>query len=101
MSEMAYQLLLNLAICASQLANVLCFGDCDEMLSARAWRLKADPLWGWVRVILDTVYPLSQWKGKYASHCEACYYAEKRRLQERILLYSDLEPEEVVDVQEG
>ena len=95
------QYLINLAISVSQFANVLCAGEPDEMLCARAWRLQADPVWGWVRSVLDTAYPLSQWKGIYSSHCEACYQAEKKRLTERLRFYSDQEPLEISDVQEG
>lgn len=91
---------INLLISLSQLLNVVCLGDPDEMLSSRAWRLQADPVWGTVRLLLDTVYPLSQWKGIYSSHCEACYQAEKKRLTERLRYYSDQEPEELADVQE-
>ncbi len=95
------KIIVSLLILFSQFINVLACGSEDEMLSSRAWRLQADPVWGTVRLILDTAYPLSQWKGVYSSHCEACYQAEKKRLTERLRVYSDQEPLEISDVQEG
>ncbi len=95
------KIIVSLLILFSQFINVLACGSEDEMLSSRAWRLQADPVWGTVRLILDTAYPLSQWKGVYSSHCKACYQAEKKRLTERLRVYSDQEPLEISDVQEG
>ena len=85
------QYLINLAISVSQFANVLCAGDCDEMLCARAWRLQGQSqFWKDVVNFFDNYcWPLSSWKGNYSTHCEACYWEEKKRLVERLSDYED------------
>ena len=95
------KIIVSLLILFSQFINVLACGSEDEMLCSRAWRLRNDPVWMWVRLALDTVYPLSNWTGIYSSHCEACYQSERKRLEERIRYYLDEEPEELADVHEG
>lgn len=83
------QYLINLAISVSQFANVLCAGDCDEMLCARAWRLQGQSqFWKDVVNFFDNYcWPLSSWTGDSESHCQACYLAELDRLQKRVADY--------------
>ena len=66
--------------------NVLLSGSPDEMLCARAWRLKdKSKKWKIVTYFFDYYcWPLSDWKGEYDTHCEACYWEEKNRLLERL-----------------
>lgn len=82
------QYLINLAISVSQFANVLCAGEPDEMLCARAWRLRSNWLWGSVCWFFNNIPPLSFWKGDYVYHCEACYWEERSRLIERLDQYN-------------
>ncbi len=82
-------MIVNLLILVSQTANVLLGGDSDEMLSARAWRLRKQPGWRELCWLLDNASPLMWWRGSYATHCEACYWEERRRLIERL---ADYEP---------
>jgi hypothetical protein len=91
-------MIVNLLILVSQTANVVLGGDPDEMTSSRAWRLRKQPGWRELCWMLDNASPLMGWRGIHSTHCEACYYAEKKRLEERLLVYKDMEPE---DVQEG
>lgn len=78
--------IVSLLILVSQFANVLVGGSEDEMLCSRAWRLKdQSEYWKMVQVFFDEYcWPLSNWKGQYGSHCEACYWEEKKRLEKRI-----------------
>ena len=79
-------MIVNLLILVSQTANVLMGGDPDEMLCSRAWRLRnSSDFWAEVVTFFDVYcWPLSEWKGSYASHCEACYFEELRRLEKRM-----------------
>lgn len=77
----------SLLILVSQTANVLLGGDPDEMLSSRAWRQRKEPGWKELCWVLDNCSPLMYWRGSYATHCEACYWEEKRRLEIRIKNY--------------
>ena len=88
-------MIVNLLILVSQTANVLASGDPDEMLSSRCWRLRKQPGWRKLCWMLDNASPLMWWRGSYASHCEACYLEERRRLIERLAEYGDAK-EEVV-----
>jgi len=91
------QSLVNVLIIISQFANVVISSftkersdnDADEMLCAKCWRLRYKPFWSTLRVFFDEYSPLSEWKGKYDTHCQACYEQEKIRLQERIKQYED------------
>lgn len=77
-------MIVNLLILVSQTANVLLGGDSDEMLSARCWRQRKEPFWRQLCWMLDNCSPLMGWRGSYATHCEACYWEERRRLQQRL-----------------
>lgn len=77
----------NVLILISQLANVLMGGDPDEMTSARAWRERHKPFWGMLCWYLDNASPLMWWRGNYSSHCEACYWAERQRVLQRVKDY--------------
>lgn len=81
-------MIVNLLILVSQTCNVLALGCPDEMLSARAWRQRKQPGWNLLCWYLDNASPLMFWKGSYATHCEACYYEERRRLQQRLDEYA-------------
>jgi len=81
-------MMVNLLILVSQTANVLAGGDPDEMLSARCWRLRKQPGWRELCLYLDNASPLMWWRGSYATHCEACYWEEKLRLQKRLKDYA-------------
>jgi hypothetical protein len=81
-------MIVNLLILVSQTANVLAAGDPDEMLSARAWRQRKQPGWRELCWMLDNCSPLMYWKGSYATHCEACYWEERHRLQKRLDEYA-------------
>jgi hypothetical protein len=74
----------SLLILVSQTANVLLGGDPDEMLSARAWRQRKQSGWKELCWVLDNASPLMYWRGSYATHCEACYWEERRRLLKRL-----------------
>ena len=80
--------MVNLLILVSQTFNVLMGGDPDEMLSARCWRLRKQPGWRELCLYLDNASPLMWWRGSYATHCEACYWEEKLRLQKRLKDYA-------------
>lgn len=61
-------------IAVDQLANVaLFFGQPDETVSARSYRLRAHPLWGLLQRTLDHVF----WWQK--NHCQQCYDWERAR----------------------
>ena len=81
-------MIVNLLILVSQTANVLLCGDPDEMLSARAWRQRKEPGWKELCWVLDNCSPLMFWRGGYATHCEACYWEERRRLEDRMKDYA-------------
>jgi len=81
-------MMVNLLILVSQTFNVLMGGDPDEMLSARCWRLRKQPGWRELCLYLDNASPLMWWRGSYATHCEACYWEEKLRLQKRLKDYA-------------
>lgn len=74
----------SLLILISQTFNVLLGGSEDEMLSSRAWRQRKEPGWRELCWVLDNASPLMYWRGSYASHCEACYWEERRRLLKRL-----------------
>jgi hypothetical protein len=81
-------MIVNLLILISQGANVVIpGGDVDEMLCARAWRLRKETGWRELCWFIDNASPLMYWKGSYATHCEACYWEEKFRLDRRVKLY--------------
>jgi hypothetical protein len=81
--------IVNLMILMSQTVNVLFGGDPDEMLSARCWRLRCQAGWKEMCWVLDNASPLMWWKGSYATHCEACYWEERRRLKSRLKDYGE------------
>jgi hypothetical protein len=81
--------IVNLLILVSQTFNVLLGGDPDEMASSRAWRLRKQPGWRELCWVLDNASPLMFWKGIYATHCEACYWEERRRLETRLKEYGE------------
>jgi hypothetical protein len=81
-------MIVNLLILVSQTANVLLCGDPDEMLSSRAWRQRKQMGWRELCWILDNASPLMYWRGSYTTHCEACYWEEKFRLDKRIEDYN-------------
>jgi hypothetical protein len=92
------QRLIAILIIISQLANVIISSftedasenDADEMLCSKAWRLQDKPFWNTVKVFFDEyAWPLSVWKGKYSTHCEACFYQEKSRIEDRLKQYKD------------
>jgi len=65
-----------ITIAVSQLANTLVWVDdtyADEMLCAKAWRLK-DKGWYWLVLVLDFIW---FWD---PDHCRKCYLEEKQRL---------------------
>lgn len=70
--------LLNIAIAIDQLANALLAGAPDETLSSRAHRMrvKGHRYWEWTAGAIDRLF---FWQ---ASHCEAAYLSELRRLQQ-------------------
>ena len=76
--------IVNLLILVSQTANVLAGGSEDEMLSARCWRLRRQHGWRELCWLLDNCSPLMWWRGSYQTHCEACYWEERRRLIKRL-----------------
>jgi hypothetical protein len=82
-------MIVNLLLLVSQTANVLAAGDPDEMLSSRAWRQRKQTGWRELCWVLDNASPLMFWRGSYATHCEACYWEERRRLIERLAEYGD------------
>lgn len=61
----------NVAVHISQTVNVIIGGKADEMLSARAWRLRKHFPWNYIRIILDWIF---FWQD---NHCEETYYWEK------------------------
>jgi hypothetical protein len=81
--------IVNLLILVSQTVNVMASGDPDEMLSSRCWRLRKQPGWRELCWMLDNASPLMLWRGSYTTHCEACYWEERRRLIERLAEYGD------------
>lgn len=92
------QSLVNILIVISQFANVIVSSftedrsdnDADEMLCSKAWRLRDKPFWANIKVFFDEyAWPLTIWKGKYSTHCEACFFQEKERLEDRIKQYKD------------
>ena len=65
-------------VALDQLANVVfLFGDEDETVSARCWRLRRLFWWGLGRRLLDGVALLFLDR----DHCEKSYQSEMRRLQ--------------------
>jgi hypothetical protein len=80
-------MIVNLLILVSQTANVIAGGDPDEMLSARCWRQRHQAGWRELCWLLDNCSPLMGWRGSYATHCEACYWEERKRLVERLKVY--------------
>ena len=80
-------MLIKLLIITSQFFNVLAGGSEDEQLSSRAWRQRKEPGWRELCWLLDNASPLMYWRGSYATHCEACYWEERRRLEDRMKDY--------------
>lgn len=65
-------------VALDQLANVVfLFGDEDETVSARCWRLRRFFWWGAARRLIDLVALLFL----DAHHCEKSYQSERDRLQ--------------------
>jgi len=98
--------LIKILIIISQFTNVIfsaftpdhSANDADEMLCSKAWRLQHKPFWNNVKIFFDEyAWPLSKWKGKYKTHCEACFFQEKERLQDRIKQYEDWRKNEHLD----
>jgi hypothetical protein len=90
------QTIVNILIVISQFTNVIVSSftkdrsdnDADEMLCSKAWRLQYDPFWGKIKIFFDEyAWPLSVWKGSYKTHCEACFFQEKQRLEDRVKQY--------------
>lgn len=78
------KIVVSLMILFSQFLNVLVGGGEDEMLCSQAWRKRRQPFWRELCWLIDNFSPLMYWKGSYATHCEACYWEEKLRLQRRL-----------------
>lgn len=61
-------------IAIDQLVNVMVFwGEPDETLSARSYRLRSIPFWGCMRLVLDALFFWQE------SHCRQCYEWEQDR----------------------
>lgn len=74
------QYVVNWAILVSQIVNTLVGGSPYEMLSARCWRLKNIKPWSYLCYFLDNwAWPLSNWRHPGMTHCESCYYDERKR----------------------
>lgn len=58
-----------------QFLNAVIGGWADETFSARCWRLRSHPVWGALRVAVDTVLFFDP------RHCEESYKSELQRLQ--------------------
>ena len=58
-----------------QFLNSLVGGWADETFSARCWRLRQQPVWGAVRLVVDSIIFFD------ANHCEESYKSEVLRLQ--------------------
>jgi hypothetical protein len=84
------EFIVNILIIISQVMNVIIGGDCDEMFCAKAWRYKnKSKFWYYSSYIVDNyVWPLSIWHYEGMTHCESCFWAEQKRLQERINEYA-------------
>lgn len=65
--------LLNIAIAIDQLVNAIFNGEPDEMLSARAWRIRIKNRW--LRIAIDTLFFFDK------NHCQECYEIERKRHQ--------------------
>lgn len=65
--------LLNIGIAIDQFINAIFAGEPDEMLSARAWRIRLTNQWLW-RVI-DVIFFFDK------NHCQECFDIERNRKQ--------------------
>ncbi len=72
-------MLVRLLILFSQFLNVLCWGDEDEMLCSRAWRLKDERYWREFVFAVDYYSPFRWWRFPGQTHCQSCYTAESKR----------------------
>lgn len=70
----------------SQGFGVILTGEPDEMFCAAAWKYKdRSRFWGTACYIIDNyVWPLSIWTFEGMTHCESCFVAELKRLNERL-----------------
>lgn len=100
------QTIISILIIISQTANVIVSSftedrsdnDADEMLCSKSWRLQHKPFWNNLRIFFDKyAWPISIWKGEYSSHCEACFFQEKSRLEDRINQYKNWSKNEYLD----
>lgn len=74
------QYIVNWAILGSHIVNTLLGGYPYEMLSARCWRLRNYSPFKELRYFLDEwAWPLSKWRHPGMTHCESCYYDERKR----------------------
>ena len=74
LKEQPYQIIIAL----DQLANALTWGWADETFSARCWRLRERPFWGFMRRFVDLVF-FWDTKGNM-SHCEWAFENERKRI---------------------
>ena len=65
--------LLDIAIAIDQLVNTICNGEPDEMLSARAWRIRF--MNRWLYRVIDTIFFFDK------NHCQECFDIERNRHQ--------------------
>jgi hypothetical protein len=79
-----------LLIYISQGFLVILTGEPDIMFCAMAWQKRNESkFWSTSRYIVDNyVWPLSVWHYEGMTHCESCFWAEQKRLTERIEEYA-------------
>lgn len=63
------------AIAVDRLANTILGGYADETISARCWRLRAEPPYKALRVVIDVIFFFQK------EHCKQAYESELNRLQ--------------------
>jgi hypothetical protein len=75
----------------SQGFGVILTGEPDEMFCAAAWKYRnSSRFWGSARYIIDNyVWPLTIWTFEDMTHCESCFVAEQKRLNERLKEYEN------------
>jgi hypothetical protein len=72
---------MNILIALSQLTNAMIGGSPYEMLCSRAWRLRANTVWGVVQCVIDHWSPFAFWRTETMTHCQWCYVSESKRCE--------------------
>ena len=67
-----------LIIAIDQLFNVICLGWADETFSARCWRLREKPFWGFMRRAVDVLFFWDTKEGM--KHCQWAFENEQKRV---------------------